>query len=141
MHTIVVNIVVPLDSARQPSFLFPKASIQQESSSGSGFFVQQSGTILTNAHVVADTSLDSEVTVTTSDGVSHSSYIHSIDPFSDLAIIKLKNTDNMKFDCVKFGANSDLRAGDWVVAVGSPLVRMTFYPLISLGIAKHCYGG
>lgn len=37
------------------------------------------------------------------------------------AIIKLVNPENLKFDPVKIGENSDLRAGDWVVAVGSPL--------------------
>lgn len=84
------------------------------------YILTTAGSILTNAHVLQDVSPSDVVIVTTSDGVKHPAYIHSIDPFSDLAIIKIQ--DPVKsFNSVKFGENSDLRTGDWVVAVGSPL--------------------
>lgn len=102
---------MPVDSSHS-SWLSSSAEKQTESS-GSGFFVDDEGTILTNAHVVA-TSSDSPVSVTTADGLKYPAFIHAVDPYSDLAIIKLLNPEKTKFDPVVFGENSDLRAGDWV---------------------------
>jgi tetratricopeptide (TPR) repeat protein len=85
---------------------------------GSGFIIDPSGIIGTNFHVVDG--IDS-LLVKTSDGVFYDAQIMILDEKNDMAILKLKNTNGMKFQTVKFG-NSDLpRVGQDVFAVGSPL--------------------
>lgn len=85
---------------------------------GSGFIVDPSGIVGTNFHVVDG--IDS-LLVKTSDGTFYDAQIMILDEKNDMAILKLKNTNGMKFQTVKFG-NSDLpKVGQDVFAVGSPL--------------------
>ncbi|KAJ3092419.1 hypothetical protein HK102_007616 [Quaeritorhiza haematococci] len=113
----VVNIMVEVDASN----LFSKKSLV---CSGSGFVVSADGTILTNAHVVGDlVGGGGKMTITASDGTQFEGYIYSLDPLSDLAVVKVKGDPHeaeRKWTPVTFGENSDLRPGDWVVAIGSP---------------------
>ncbi|KAJ3275173.1 hypothetical protein HDU76_010644, partial [Blyttiomyces sp. JEL0837] len=92
-------------------------------SSGSGFFIDADGTILTNAHVVADFNEDSKLMVTSSDGRIFKAYVHSMDLLSDMAIVKVipdPRSTHPPWKPVKLGSSSVMRPGDWVMAVGSP---------------------
>ena len=85
---------------------------------GSGFIIDPSGIVGTNFHVVDG--IDS-LLVKTSDGTFYDAQILFLDEKNDMAILKLKNTNGMKFQTVKFG-NSDLpKVGQDVFAIGSPL--------------------
>lgn len=83
--------------------------------SGSGFFITDSGYILTNNHVVEGTK---NVTVILSDGTQEQASIVGTDPYSDIAVLK---TDG-KVPAVATLGNSDvLKPGESVIAIGSPL--------------------
>jgi S1-C subfamily serine protease len=57
-------------------------------SSGSGFFINEDGTVLTNAHVVEDSSENTTIWIKTSNGECIEGYVHSYDALADLAIVK-----------------------------------------------------
>ncbi len=83
--------------------------------SGSGFFITDSGYILTNNHVVEGTN---EVNIILSDGTQEKAAIVGSDPYSDIAVLK---TDG-KVPAVATLGNSDvLKPGESVIAIGSPL--------------------
>ncbi len=81
---------------------------------GSGFIVSPDGTILTNAHVVADAS---EVTVRLTDRREFTAKVVGVDQRTDVAVIKIDGKD---LPTVRFGDASKLRPGEWVIAIGSP---------------------
>lgn len=86
-------------------------------SNGSGFIVDPNGLILTNAHVVINKP-HTTVHVKLQDGRTFPGRVESVDPVSDLATVRINCS---KLPTMKLGTSSDLRAGEWVVALGSPL--------------------
>jgi S1-C subfamily serine protease len=84
---------------------------------GSGFIIDSSGIVLTNAHVVsgADT-----VTVTLKDGRALEGEVRGADEVSDLAVVKIKGASG-KLPIVPLGNSSQVQVGDWAIAVGNPL--------------------
>jgi serine protease Do len=82
---------------------------------GSGFIVTPDGYILTNAHVVADADT---VTVRLTDRREFSAKVVGMDSRTDIAVIKI-NT-NSTLPIVRIGNPASLRAGEWVLAIGSP---------------------
>jgi S1-C subfamily serine protease len=87
---------------------------------GSGFIVQSDGLIITNKHVVADT--DAKYTVLTNDKKKFNVEKIFRDPLNDLAIIKI-NATNLK--ALPLGDSSNLKLGQLVVAIGTPLGEFT----------------
>ncbi len=83
---------------------------------GSGFFISAEGHIVTNNHVV-DNAV--EIEVTTDDGSVLEAEIVGVDSETDLAVLKVVSPGPHPY--VEFGTSKELRRGDWVVAVGSPL--------------------
>jgi serine protease Do len=82
---------------------------------GSGFFVDQSGVVVTNHHVVQGAE---EITIRTSDGRDHPADIVGSDENTDLAVLRVRGGGRFQF--VSFADASHVRVGDWVVAVGNP---------------------
>jgi len=87
------------------------------SSNGSGFIVGSDGLILTNAHVVINKPR-ANILVRLQDGRVFAGRVEDVDVRSDLATLRIpcKNLPEMTL-----GSSSDLRPGEWVVAMGSPL--------------------
>jgi len=82
---------------------------------GSGFVIDRSGVIMTNAHVVRDAV---EVLIRLHDGREFTASSWKADPDSDLALVHFDAPDDLR--ALKLG-NSDLMAtGDWVLALGAP---------------------
>ncbi|SHO66248.1 serine protease Do [Pseudoxanthobacter soli DSM 19599] len=81
---------------------------------GSGFIISSDGYVVTNNHVVDKAT---EVTVTTNDGKDYSAKVIGTDEKTDVALLKISGDHDFPF--VKF-ADSDVRVGDWVIAVGNP---------------------
>lgn len=86
-------------------------------SNGSGFIVESNGLILTNAHVVVNKPR-SNVSVRLSDGRTFLGIVEAVDPVSDLATVRIQCKN---LPAMKLGQSSSLRAGEFVVALGSPL--------------------
>ncbi len=82
---------------------------------GSGFIVDRSGLVLTNAHVVSGAD---KVTITLRDGRTFDGEVKGTDEPSDLAVVKIQG-DNLPV--APEGDSSLLRVGDWAIAVGNPL--------------------
>jgi len=88
------------------------------SGSGTGFFFDKEGLILTNEHVVSgasevkvqvqgyDEPLTAEVLGTSYD--------------LDLAVLKVKHPTGGTFPALKLGDSNETRIGDWVLAIGNP---------------------
>lgn len=85
---------------------------------GSGFIFNEVGLIGTNYHVVEN--IDSLI-VKTSDGVFYNSELLLIDKENDFAILKIINPDSIKFPVIDLGNSDNVKAGQEVYAIGSPL--------------------
>ncbi|MEB0136400.1 Do family serine endopeptidase [Actimicrobium sp. CCC2.4] len=81
---------------------------------GSGFIINASGLILTNAHVVEGAR---EVVVKLTDRREFKAKVLGADRLSDVAVLQIDATD---LPVVKFGNPSATRVGDPVLAIGSP---------------------
>ena len=81
---------------------------------GSGFIVSPDGVILTNAHVVRDAK---EVTVKLQDRREYRARVLGSDPKTDVAVLKI---DAKNLPVVPIGKPSELKVGEWVLAIGSP---------------------
>jgi serine protease Do len=81
---------------------------------GSGFIVSPDGVILTNAHVVDSAK---EVTVKLTDRREFRAKVVGKDDQSDVAVLKI---DANNLPTVKLGDSSQVKVGQWVVAIGSP---------------------
>ncbi len=86
----------------------------QNRSLGSGFIISQDGYILTNAHVVdaAD-----EILVRLTDKREFKAKVVGADKRTDVALIKIEAA---ALPAVRLGDASQLKVGEWVVAIGSP---------------------
>ncbi len=87
---------------------------RQEVGQGSGFLITPDGYILTNNHVAGEAD---KVSVQLLDGREYQAKIIGNDPGSDLAVIKIDETD---LPFLRFGDSETLEVGDWVLAVGNP---------------------
>lgn len=86
-------------------------------SNGSGFIIESDGTILTNAHVVINKP-HTMVQVRLYDGRTFPGVVEDVDQTSDLAIVRIKCNN---LPVMRLGTSSNLRSGEWVLALGSPL--------------------
>lgn len=84
-------------------------------SNGSGFIISSDGLIVTNAHVVAN---KRGVRVKLTNGDTYNATVQDIDPGADIATIKI--TSNKPLPTLRLGQSSDVRQGEFVVAMGSP---------------------
>ena len=86
-------------------------------SNGSGFIVKEDGLIITNAHVVAGKPR-AAIQVKLQDGRTFQGQVEEIDVKSDLATVRI---DCQALPVMKLGKSSNLRPGEFVIAMGSPL--------------------
>ena len=87
----------------------------ERSGLGSGAFIRADGYIVTNNHVIEDAT---ELRVKLFDGRTLDAEVVGADAFSDLAVLKVDGDD---FPSVGFGQSDEVRVGQWVLAIGSPL--------------------
>jgi len=85
---------------------------------GSGFIFSEDGLIGTNYHVVDG--IDS-LLVKTSNGSFYDAELLLIDEKNDMAILRIKHHDGLKFPIIKFANSDALKVGQEVFAIGSPL--------------------
>lgn len=88
--------------------------------SGSGFILSADGYILTNYHVIEDSS---SISVSTYSGETYQATLIGCDESNDIAVLKI---DAENLTPVVLGSSGDLHVGDTVVAIGNPLGELTF---------------
>ncbi len=87
---------------------------------GSGFVLSDDGYILTNYHVVEDST---SIKVSMYDGSSYDAQLIGYDESNDIAVLKVDAED---LSPVVLGDSGNLNVGDTVVAIGNPLGELTF---------------
>ena len=92
-----------------------RAPIQQQAGQGSGFITRSDGLIFTNAHVVEGAD---QVSVTLPDGRSFKGDVLGGDPLTDVAVVRVVAD---KLPVAPLGNSSNLRPGEWAIAIGNPL--------------------
>ena len=128
-----------------PSVVMLETDLGRQSEEGSGIVLSADGLILTNNHVVATAATPPKgpggppgapsvppgappsgpagpapkTTVTFSDGRTAPFTVVGADPTSDIAVIRLQGVNGLT--PISMGSSSDLKVGQPVVAIGSPL--------------------
>jgi len=90
---------------------------------GSGFVVTKDGLVVTNAHVVNNPHVaqSRDVFVKFSNGKRFKGSLIRVDNERDLAVVKLNAEADKLFTPVVLAQSCDVRVGEWVAALGSPL--------------------
>ena len=152
----VVNIVVKKPRGSLPSSTFsgnfflmspflvgPELTEEQakelvEVSSGTGFFVSEDGYLLTNRHVVEQTG--ATYFIVTNDGEEIEAQLVDVDPFQDVAILKV---EGQSFPKVTLGDSDAIRIGQTVIAIGNTLseFRNTVTKGVISGINRRVTAG
>lgn len=102
-------------------------SIETPSGKGSGFLINDSGYAITNAHVIEGETRISAILYQNIPGGGLARRriddveIISLNPFFDLALLKLPLPEDLKPSHVVLGNGEDVNTGDSVFAVGNPL--------------------
>ncbi len=91
-------------------------SIQTDGSEGSGVIFDSEGYILTNHHVVDDTT---SITAIDYQGKEYDAELIGVAADIDLAVLKITSTKS--FDYLQFADMDDVNVGERVIAVGNPL--------------------
>ncbi len=89
---------------------------EQEVSAGTGFIISSDGYILTNKHVIDVT--EAQYTFITNDGNQYDAELVDVDPFNDMAVMKIEASD---LPFVKLGDSDGLVLGQTVIAIGNTL--------------------
>jgi len=104
-------------AAAAASVLPGVVSVRAGRATGSGFAIDQQGHVVTNAHVVEGAS---NVSLVLSNGRSVNARIVGVDADNDLAVLQVSgNVEGLR--ALTLGRSSQLKVGDPVLAVGSPL--------------------
>jgi len=117
--------VVSISTSTNVQDLFGQQT--QVQGGGTGFIITADGLILTNKHVVSETG--ATYTVFTSDGKSYPATIQSVDPFNDLAVVKIEANN---LPVAELGDSDQLAVGQWVMAVGNALAK--FDNTVTIGV-------
>ncbi len=107
---------------------------------GSGSIIDTEGHILTNHHVIRDSS---KLEVTLSDGSKWPAKLVGADPDNDLAVIKIDAPEE-RLTVIPLGDSSDLQVGQKVLAIGNPFglgQTLTTGIISSLGRSIRSQGG
>jgi len=87
----------------------------RQNSLGTGFIIDKDGYILTNNHVVEQTT---DIKVLLANGGEYAAKIIGRDPLTDMALIHI--TPDQPLEPIEFGDSDNLEVGDWVIAIGNP---------------------
>jgi S1-C subfamily serine protease len=114
---VVVTATSTTRSAANPFDPFSTPQTQQSQSLGSGFVIDKSGHILTNAHVVLGAS---KVDIGFSNGSSYPATVVGLDRSTDVAVLKV-DVPQDALNPLPLGDSSKVQVGEPVVAIGNPL--------------------
>lgn len=100
---------------------------------GSGFVLQEDGTLVTNAHI-----LDypfKNIVVSFNNGNSYSARIIGHDSLTNIALLKINTEQEADFPTPQVGNSNDVLVGEWSIALGNPFGLMeNGNPTASVGV-------
>ena len=102
----------------------------QSNSQGSGIILSADGYIVTNNHVVSDSSA---VKVTLNTGQEYEAKVIGMDAQTDLAVIKIEPKESLTV--ANLGDSSAIEVGERVVAIGNPM-GLEFFGSVTQGIVS-----
>ena len=88
---------------------------QKERGQGSGVVIDNSGLVLTNAHVVERVN---DVVITFQNGDQVDGKVLGTDQITDLALVKIKELPGLQ--TANLGNSEEIQVGDWAIALGTP---------------------
>lgn len=83
--------------------------------SGSGVIIRSDGYIMTNNHVVKGAD---DIKITLNNNQTYKAQVVGRDAYDDVALVKI---DAQNLPTARLGSSKGIRAGDWAIAIGSPL--------------------
>jgi serine protease Do len=134
-----IQIIDNYQASDEWAFLLPHHR-REARGEGSGVIVDQSGYIVTNAHVVSGAS---QISVQLADGRSMPGEVVGADVLTDIAVVKIE-ADN-KLVPAPWGESEEVEVGDLVWALGSPygLERTVTFGIVSAkgrrGVTESVY--
>jgi putative serine protease PepD len=117
--TVSACAVTQVASDVVPSVVTIAATGSGGSGTGSGEVIRSDGYILTNNHVISIAAAGGSVEVLFSDGQTAAATITGRDPQSDLAVLKVQPSHDLKV--IALGSSATVKVGEPVVAIGAPL--------------------
>ena len=117
LYASCVDSVVAISATVQTTGIYGNTSTG--SSAGSGFILTEDGYIVTNYHVVEDSTA---LKVTTHDGTEYEATLVGKDSTNDVAVLKVEAEG---LPAVTLGSSHDLVIGDMVAAIGNPLGKLS----------------
>jgi putative serine protease PepD len=111
--------VVAVADSLLPSVVQIKVRNGSEQGTGSGFVLDDKGHVVTNHHVVEVAADGGQISVVLDDGDERKATVVGTSPSYDLAVIKVQEADGLI--PASIGSSRQLRVGEQVVAIGSPL--------------------
>ncbi|HAC16285.1 MAG TPA: protease [Bacteroidetes bacterium] len=87
----------------------------RQAGQGSGVIVSADGYILTNNHVISEADT---VKIRMMNNQVYPATVVGADPNTDIAVLKIEGAD---LPSMKLGDSDELRVGEWILAIGSPL--------------------
>lgn len=113
---IATSPVTEIYEQVKDSVVLIRATYSYGTSIGSGFVYDTLGHIVTNNHVIEGSY---RITITFLDGASLTASVVGTDPYSDLAVLKVR-PDVVTLKPLKLGNSSELMIGEQIVVVGNP---------------------
>jgi S1-C subfamily serine protease len=115
----VVEINDQLENLFQDFFgpYYRRRAPNTQHSLGSGVIIDEEGFVLTNYHVVRRAN---RITVKLMDGREFEADRVNFSSLTDVALLKIRATNYVKFAAVKFAGDDDLLLGETVLALGNP---------------------
>ena len=118
----------------QVSYTWDKATDsvnKQEKGSGSAVYIKEGGYFLTNHHVIDDAD---ELEIRLSDGRVLEAEVVGSDEAADVAVVKVN--EELELTPVKIGKSSDLKVGQIVLVIGTPISWEMMYNTLTTGIVS-----